>query len=93
VTGFTWDRRKEALNVRKHGVTFDEAASVFDDPARLERFDTSHSGTEDRLMTTGWSFLVRLLTVITSERDHESPRIISAWRATKRERIAYQRRR
>ena len=93
MTGFTWDGRKEAINLRKHGVSFDEARTVFRDPFRLEREDWSHSTRERRLATTGWSALGRLITVVTSERDGESSRIISAWRATKRERDAYVRRR
>ena len=91
MTGFTWDLRKEAINVRKHGVSFDEAVSVFDDASRLERLDAAHAWIEDRRVTTGWSAKGRLLTVITSECGPESPRIISARRATKRERDAYAR--
>jgi uncharacterized protein len=93
MTRFTWDLGKERINVRKHGISFDEAASVFDDDSRLERMDWSHSDEGDRRVTTGWSWFGRLLTVVTSWRDHESPRIISAWRATKRERDDYARRR
>jgi hypothetical protein len=92
VTGFTWDRRKEAINLRKHGVSFDEARTVFQDPFRLEREDLAHSTVERRLIATGWSTRGRLLTVVRSDRDLESPRIISERRATKRERDAYQRR-
>ena len=92
MTRYTWDLDKERINVRKHGVSFAEAATVFDDESRLERPDWSHAD-EERLVSTGWSRTGRLLTVVTSERDHESPRIISAWRATKRERDAYARRR
>ena len=53
--------------------------------------DVEHSDEEPRQITLGWSYQGRLLVVVTSERDTESPRIISARRATKRERHAYAR--
>ncbi len=84
---------RRPINLRKHGVSFDEARTVCEDPFRLEREDWSHSHGSVGLVTTGWSALGRLLTVVTSERDGKSSRIISAWRATKRERDAYERRR
>ena len=90
---FTWDPAKEAINFRKHGVWFDEAESVFRDRDRLEMPDRLYSHHEPRQRSLGWSNLVHLLVVITSERDPLQPRIISAWRASKRERNAYERRR
>jgi uncharacterized DUF497 family protein len=91
---YDWDRRKARRNERKNGVTFAEAETVFLDPNRLEMIDELHSAYEPRTVTIGWSSLGRLLVVITSEGGHDrSPRIISAWRATKRERNAYVRRR
>jgi uncharacterized DUF497 family protein len=92
VPRFVWDPAKEAANIRSHSVGFVEAASVFEDRSRLEQFDEDHSGGESRYVTVGWSSRGRLLVVITSERDPESPRIISARRATKRERDEYTRR-
>ena len=93
VLKYTWDSDKEAINVRKRGIDFDEAKSVFRDPGRLEMPDLSHSDDEPRQLTIGWSNRGRLLVVITSERDPWLPRIISARRATKRERHDYARRR
>jgi uncharacterized DUF497 family protein len=90
---YDWDRRKARRNERKNGVTFAEAETVFLDPNRLEMIDELHSAYEPRTVTIGWSSLGRLLVVITSEGGHRPPRIISAWRATKRERNAYVRRR
>jgi hypothetical protein len=90
---YDWDRRKARRNERKNGVTFPEAETVFLDPDRLEMIDEPHSEYEPRTVTIGWSSLGRLLVVITSEGGPRPPRIISAWRATKRERNAYVRRR
>jgi Uncharacterized protein conserved in bacteria len=90
---YDWDRRKARLNELKNGVTFPEAQTVFLDPTRLEMVDELHSEHELRYVTIGWSSLGRLLVVITSEGGPRPPRIISAWRATKRERNAYSQRR
>jgi uncharacterized DUF497 family protein len=89
---YEWDRRKARRNEWKNGVTFPEAETVFLDPNRLEMFDERHSEYEPRTVTIGWSTLSRLLVVITSEGGRRPARIISAWRATKRERNAYARR-
>ena len=90
---YRWDRRKARRNERKNGITFPEAETVFLDPNRLEMPDERHSTYEPRTVTIGWSSLGRLLVVISSEGGQRPPRIISAWRATKRERNAYVRRR
>lgn len=90
---YDWDRRKARRNELKNGVTFPEAQTVFLDPNRLEMADELHSEYEPRYVTIGWSSLGRLLVVITSEGGHRPPRIITAWRATKRERNAYIQRR
>jgi uncharacterized DUF497 family protein len=79
--GFAWDPRKAAQNVSKHGVTFDEATTVFDDPALHVRPDDVHSWGEDRLIATGLSAAGRLLTVSYTMRG-EVTRLISAWPAT-----------
>jgi uncharacterized DUF497 family protein len=92
VADFRWDNRKGRASIRVRGIPFDEAASVFLDPDRLEMADDAHSFDEPRQITMGWSNRGRLLVVVTSERDPESPRIISARRATKRERHVYGRR-
>lgn len=82
--GFEWDTSKSAANDAKHGVTFDEAASCFDDPGALVRPDDAHSDTEDRLLLVGLSRMSRLLSVVYTMRG-ESIRLISARRATPRE--------
>jgi hypothetical protein len=86
---YEWDRLKARRNAWKHRVTFAEAETVFLDPNRLEMTDETHSMEESRTVTIGWSSVGHLLVVITSEHGHRPPRIISARRATKRERNAY----
>lgn len=74
---FEWDEQKAASNLKKHGVSFDEALSVFADALELTFADTDHSDTEDRSRTYGVSSKNRLLVVVHTERfDHV--RIISA---------------
>jgi len=86
---FEWDARKEALNRRKHGVLFDEAATAFGDPRSLTVPDPDHSRDEIRLVLLGVSYRGRLLVVVHTERG-DSLRIISARKATKRERRQYE---
>jgi uncharacterized DUF497 family protein len=78
---FEWDEEKDALNKRKHGISFKSAKRVFFDPKRTEVLDKKHSIFEERWKTVGFSDLI-LLTVIFTERDH-SVRIISARKADK----------
>jgi uncharacterized protein len=85
------DPKKERINVRKRGITFHEAESVVVNPTSRTRYDVLHSTDEPRFITVGWSFRGRLLVVVTSD-GGPRPRIISAWRASKRERDAYVRR-
>ena len=89
---YDWDDEKNAINILKHGVSFLEAESVLDSELSRVTFDLQHSELEVRFLTIGWSSLGRLLLVVTSE-DGPRPRIISARRATKRERDEYTRRR
>jgi uncharacterized DUF497 family protein len=92
VVDYTWGADKEAENFRKHGIWFEEARSVLRGYATVTWFDELHSEWEPRFRTIGFSDLGRILIVVTSD-DGVQPRIISAWRASKRERDAYQRRR
>jgi uncharacterized DUF497 family protein len=87
---FRWDARKEAANRRKHGVSFDEARSVFlDENARLID-DPDHSADEARFILLGLSHKLRLLVVCHTHRsDDEEIRIISARKANKNERTQY----
>src|SRR5882724_6376157 len=92
---FTWDTNKALLNFEKHGVTFFEAASVFEDPEALEILDERHSATESRSWRIGCSDEGRVLIVVYTVRrstDEEAIRIISARRASRKERAAYARR-
>jgi hypothetical protein len=82
---FEWHRAKAEENLRKHGVSFDEAVTVFYDPLSATFDDEGHSADEARLITVGYSARGRLLVVAHTERG-ASMRIISARRATARER-------
>lgn len=85
---FEWDERKAAANLEKHGVSFEEAASVFLDLDYVLVRDPSHP---DRFTALGFSALARVLVVVHGERG-ERVRIISARSATRRERVTYERR-
>jgi hypothetical protein len=82
---FEWDGRKAISNLKKHGVSFDEAVTVFYDPLAATFDDAGHSGDETRLVTVGYSAQGRLLVVCHVERG-SAIRLISARRATRRER-------
>ena len=86
---FLWDPRKAGANERKHGVGFQEATTVFDDPLSVTIPDPDHSEDEQRLLLLGLSIRRHLLVVAHSERG-ESIRIISARRANRRERRTYE---
>ena len=84
-----WDRRKAAANLNKHGVSFEEASTVFADILSSLIADPSHSETEARFILLGMSISQRLLVVVHTELD-DAIRIISARRATTHERIQYE---
>ena len=86
---FEWNRKKALLNVRKHGLTFEEASTIFGDSLSLTIPDTFHSIGEDRFITIGTSAKGRILVVMHTER-HDVIRIISARKATKNERNQYE---
>jgi uncharacterized DUF497 family protein len=87
---FAWDGRKAQQNLRKHGVSFDEASSVFFDENAVEFFDPHHSTREDRFLMLGTSFRFRVLVVsYCFRRGGEQIRIISARKATNKERKTY----
>lgn len=87
---FDWHPAKAASNLRKHGVSFEEAKSVFADPNVLIKPDLDHSLIEDRAHAIGCSERGRLLFVVVVDmHDEEIIRIISARRPTKRETQAY----
>jgi uncharacterized DUF497 family protein len=93
---FSWDAAKAIGNHRKHGVSFEEAATVFADPEALDWEDTGHSGTEARSKRLGRSVTRRVILLIYTVRrttdGKETIRIISARPASRKERQAYSRR-
>ena len=89
---FEWDARKAAANLRKHGVSFDEASTVFADSGALDGPDLDHSQHETRFLRLGKSLANRVLMLaytIRGSGDAEKIRIISARRASRKEREAY----
>jgi hypothetical protein len=86
---YDWDAAKATRNAKKHGVTFEEAASVFGDPLAYTFADPDHSEGEERLLTFGLSLNRRILVV--SHIEHaQGIRIVSAREATAHERKIYQ---
>lgn len=96
---FAWDSAKATRNFSKHGVSFEEAATIFADPKALDWAAISHSQTEHRFKRLGKSFPGRILLAVYTVRrlknEKETIRIISApkacppWRASRKERKAY----
>ncbi|MCZ6451976.1 MAG: BrnT family toxin [Deltaproteobacteria bacterium] len=86
---FTWDARKAAANLRKHGVSFEEASTVFRDTLSATGLDPDHSIGERRFVTFGISKQGRLIVVSHTEEDN-TIRIISARLATRQERKIYE---
>jgi uncharacterized DUF497 family protein len=82
---FTWDERKNRQNQKKHGVSFDEAQSVFFDDQAREFFDPEHSEDEERFVLIGYSHRGRILVIVHTDRG-DRIRIISARQATRKER-------
>lgn len=90
---FEWDERKALQNKRKHGVSFDEASTLFSDDYGLLIDDPDHSGEEDRFLLLGLSASQRALVVAHCYRKADDViRIISARKATRKERDIYNRR-
>lgn len=87
---FEWDTAKASLNRKKHGVSFEEAQSVFYDEFAVQFFDEDNSTSENRFLMLGFSDAARLLIVCHCERaEGNTIRIISARKATKNERNYY----
>ena len=86
---FEWDSAKALANAGRHGVTFDEASTVFGDPLALLMADPDHSEGEARYLLLGMSTRQRLLVVAFAERPPMT-RLISARRATRPERRRYE---
>ena len=89
---FEWDPNKNDVNVKKHGVSFDEAETVFEDERAVTIYDEEHSNDEDRFKIIGISRKLQELTVCHCYRNGDDvTRIISARRATKNESKLYER--
>ena len=86
---YEWDHEKAESNLEKHGVSFEEAATVFGDPLYVDFYDPDHSVDEHRYLIMGQSTAGRLLIVSYSERD-DVVRLISAREVTSSERRAYE---
>ncbi len=86
---FEWDDKKEKINIAKHGIDFSTAARVFKDNNRLELYDEAHSDTEDRYITIGLIDEVAYVVMVVYTEREEIIRLISARRATNRERKMY----
>lgn len=86
---YEWDEVKAQLNIAKHGVSFDEAATVFCDEYGLVVFDEDHSDDEERFYLLGMSRKDRILLVVHCYRSNDIIRIISARKATIREKAQY----
>lgn len=88
--GFDWDPHKALTNLSKHGVSFQEAATVFDDLMAIIFTDPIHAVGEARFIALGRSLVSRLVVVVHCEREHGAIiRIISARTATAREQQRY----
>jgi hypothetical protein len=86
---FEWDPKKARLNLKRHGVSFDEASTAFRDPLSQTVEDPLHSENEERFVLIGRSIQGRLLIIIHTDRG-ERIRIISSRLATKNERLKYE---
>ncbi len=86
---FEWDPRKAAANLRTHRVSFVEAVTVFEDDFALTREDPDAVG-EERFVTLGLSDVGNLLVVVYTYRGPGVIRVISAWKANKRQRVLYE---
>ena len=86
---FEWDPKKAKTNLKKHGVSFEEASTAFKDPLSLTIDDPLHSSDEQRLILIGMSYNNRMLVIVHTER-RDNIRIISAKKATKKERNYYE---
>lgn len=70
---FEWDNEKAKSNLKKHGVSFEEAATIFNDPKIATISDPDHSKNEERFVSLGTSFIQRLLSVIHTEKKRKNP--------------------
>ena len=86
---YEWDENKNRINIQKHGISFEEAATAFEDPNALTLPDEEHSMYEDRFWLIGFSSHANLLIVSHCFREGQVIRIISARKAEKMEKLVY----
>ncbi len=86
---FEWDLKKAKINLEKHAVSFEEASTAFKDPLSLTIDDPLHSSDEKRFVLIGMSYNSRILVVVHTDRG-DNIRIVSARKATKKERKYYE---
>lgn len=84
---FEWDLEKERKNIKKHGISFDKAGLVFKDESYIELHDFAHSISEKRMIAIG--MVDEILSVVYTERHESTIRLISARKATKKEKVMY----
>ena len=84
---FEWDEDKAAANIRKHGISFETAGRVFQDDSLIEIFDSLHSDDENRMLAI--DVVDEILSVVYTEHHEQTIRLISARKATKKERSMY----
>ncbi len=90
VIRFVWDEAKAKANLKKHGISFEEATTVFADENGRLKHDPDHSDTEDRFILLGFSSKLKLLVVCHVYRDNDNViRLISARKANRNERKQY----
>jgi uncharacterized DUF497 family protein len=88
---FEWDDEKATSNLKKHDVSFEEGATIFNDPEIATIFDPDHSKDEERYISIGTSIQGNLLVIVHTERE-ERIRVISCRKATEAERKSYEKR-
>ena len=86
---FEWDRRKAVLNIKKHGMSFEDAATAFGDPLSVTIHDPKHSDDEDRFLLLGETQDKKLVVVAHTDRK-DTIRLINARPATRQERKDYE---
>lgn len=87
---FEWDENKNRINQQKHGVSFEEAKTVFYDEQALLEYDENHSENEDRFRILGFSDEGNILIVVHCIREESIIRIISSRKATTKEKVGYE---
>ncbi len=88
---FDWDENKNKINIQKHGISFEEAQTVFYDEQALLEYDEHHSADEDRFRILGCSNKGNILLVVHCVRNESVIRIISSRKATASEKAGYER--